>query len=192
MRSNKPIKSALLAMGLLVSVSVLGCKVIPGVSVFGHSWNATIKSPFGLTGTIGKPHIFKEVVRMYGSFGPVVNSKYLDKYYFSFHSKYLEITNDTVNPNDPNDNLNKIWTGYGDSGQKSNGSHEVFISGRCSLYDKLGLGTGSSSYKYELRLYKKFGNQPHRFELKILMADPKDNYVITGTAVEPNGTIFFR
>jgi hypothetical protein len=76
-------------------------------------------------------------------------------------------------------------------GKKPDGSREVFVSAPCEVYDKLSMGTGFSSRKCEVRLYHMPGDKPHRFELRVLMPDPKDNYVIVGTAKEPKGTIYF-
>ena len=130
----------MLLIAALVAVAH-GCTsfgpILPGVSLFGHSWNTSIRSPFGISGTRGKPHYFQEVVQAYGSFGPVNNTTYLSKYYFDFRSKWLHIVNDTVDASDPADSLSKIWMSYIDPGAKSSGYHEAVANFRCAIQDKL-------------------------------------------------------
>jgi hypothetical protein len=195
--SHRPWKArtlAITAIGLSGMLTV-ACTTMPHVKKvavqFGHFWNATIVSPYGLSGTVGGPFTFKEVVKTYSVTGPGSAAAEKSKYYFSFTSQYLHIMNDTLNAADPADTWDKVWGGFGDSGVKADGSREAFVPFRCKVQDKLQHATTYWDYACELRLYMAAGDKDHRYQLKAKSKSGKDIYTIDATADEPNGTIFF-
>jgi hypothetical protein len=167
--------------------------LVPGVTLFGYSWQASIRSPFGLSGTLGKPHYFQEVVQAYGSFGPVQSGTYLDKYYFDFRSKWLHIVNDQVDAADPADSLAKIWTGFGDAGISASGAHAALVIFRCGIRDKLGLSPNSYAVRTcRLEVVDEPGATADRFTLTVKMATADDDYVIKASGGDGKGIVYFR
>ena len=193
--ASKPRLVVLLAVAALIvghGCTSLG-PIMPGASLFGYSWNASIRSPFGLSGTKGKPHYLQEVVPTYGSFGPVKNTAYLDKYYFDFKSKWLHVVNDTVDTSDPADNLSKVWISFIDPGAKSSGYHEAVVNFRCGIRDKLSLSPNTYAVRTcQLELVDDPGTKVDRFTLTVQMTKSSDDYIIKATGGADKGIVYFR
>lgn len=179
----------------LITIITTACTTMPPIKpvavLFGHFWDATIVSPYGVSGTVGGPFTFKEVVKTYAVLGPGTSAADKSKYYLAFTSQYLHIMNDTVNASDPTDNWDKVWGGFGDSGLKADGSRDAFIPFRCKIQDKLQHATTYWDYACELRLHMVPGDKTQRYELKAKTSMGKEIYSIDATATAPNGTIFF-
>ena len=179
----------------VISIVATACATMGPINkvavLFGHYWDAKIVTPYGLSGTVGGPFTFQEVVKTYSVTGPGTTAAEKSKYYFTFTSQYLNIMNDTVNTSDPADNWDKVWGGFGDTGLKADGSRDVFVPFRCKIQDKLEHPTNFWDYACELRLYMAAGDKAHRYQLKAKTSMGKYIYTIDASADEPNGTIYF-
>jgi hypothetical protein len=131
-------------------------------------------------------------VRIYGAVGPGTSTADKSGYSIAIYTQYLQITNDSMNPSDPNDSWDKVWGPFTDSGMQADGSRDALVKLRCRVIDSIG-PTPSAFFTLpcELRLHKGAAEQPHRVELTMFMPDPKNNYVIKAKAREPQGTVFF-